>query len=36
MAASLKTSPEVVKRLQEALATIKQNGIYDGIVKRYR
>lgn len=36
VAASLKTSPEVVKRLQEALATIKQNGIYDGIVKRYR
>ncbi|MGN4966050.1 substrate-binding periplasmic protein [Aeromonas dhakensis] len=36
VAASLKTPPEVVKRLQEALATIKQNGIYDGIVKRYR
>ncbi|MFB2857742.1 substrate-binding periplasmic protein [Aeromonas hydrophila] len=36
VAASLKTPPEVIKRLQEALATIKQNGIYDGIVKRYR
>jgi polar amino acid transport system substrate-binding protein len=36
VAASLKTAPEVIKRLQEALATIRQNGIYDGIVKRYR
>lgn len=36
VAASLETAPEVIKRLQEVLATIRQNGIYDGIVKRYR